>query len=144
LFSVRGDETEKGLKWKKAKQAAFLVAAGLAKKEDLGKNVEFDWQNAVQNQIVIEVQKQQDSEFVDVTFANIFAVDDPKVAAIPKDKALLKLIGKEHAAPGAAVTNGAKSTTKPATNTAAKSGPAPTPPATGNAPATTTAESWNL
>lgn len=113
LFSPKPGQSEGGIKWSKAKQAAFLLATGLVNKDHLGKSVKINLADALQKQVVINlVPKNDDSGYLEIAWANIYAVDDPKVAAVPKDVAALRLIGKESAAAPAA--NATAAAAKPA------------------------------
>jgi hypothetical protein len=156
FFTPRPSDSEGSIKWNRAKQAAILLATGLTSKEQLGKSVQVNLADMQQKQCVINlVRSNRDERYLEVAFANIYAVDDPKVAAVPKDVAALRLIGKEAAAAPAPTTAAAPA--KPATKPAARSTPNPatTPdpnnanPARGQAstnPTTTVAASgdWKL
>ncbi len=128
LFSAKPGQSEGAIKWNKAKQAAFLIATGLVSKDQLGKSVNINLADALQKQVVINlVPKNDDSGYLEIAWANIYAVDDPKVAAVPKDVAALRLIGKESAAAPAAsaAATPAKAPAKPATRSTPN--PATTP-----------------
>ncbi len=129
LFSARPGQKEGAIKWNKAKQAAFLIATGLVTKDQLGKSVKINLADALQKQVVVNiVPKNDDSGYLEIAWANIYAVDDPKVAAVPKDVVALRLIGKESAAaPAANATAPANGngTTKAAAKAPARTAPNP-------------------
>jgi hypothetical protein len=150
FYNVAPNDSEKQKERKNAQRAAFYIATELATKADLGKQIKFDINDCLNRQCVIELQfknKKDDvtgewipTEFLEIAYANIWAVDDRYAAATPKDIVALKIIGKEHAA-----TNGAPATAKSATNGTAKAASTKTS-ATKQEPATAAAKNddWNV
>ena len=121
-------DTENGRKWASAKQAAFLIATGLATQKSLGGSVDVNLSDAIQRQVVMSVEKGKDDKFLQLSYANIWAVDDPHAEKFPKNQKALALIGK--AAPS------------PSASPAAKAKPAAAPAAA--APPQQVSNSWNL
>lgn len=73
----------------------FFVAVGLATEQQIKDKAKLsiDLQDAVGSQFIAKLEKEkEDSKFLSLSFADIFHVDDPAVAGIPKDKDCLSLI----------------------------------------------------
>ncbi len=88
-----------GGKWARAKQGAFVIAAGLVDETKCGQRIEIDLEKAVNSQVVATVQHGTDQagakkRFLELTYANIYHVDDPRAADCPKDAKALALIPK--------------------------------------------------
>lgn len=82
------------------KQAAFLIAAGLIDNSKLGQRVSVELSHAINRQLVAEVERGTDEhgqpkKFLELAFANIYHVDDPKAASCPKNAKALALLPKE-------------------------------------------------
>ncbi len=91
-----------------------------------GEDVEIDWTKAKGNQIVACVKPGKDPKFLEIDGAHIYHVDDPEVAAIPKNEKMLGLLP-------ASKRRAAKSTTD--AKSAAGKSTASTPPTTVTQPA---------
>ena len=82
----------------KRKQGRFALATGIIPKAEPGQRVTVDLQQAAGRQLVIEVERQTDQQtgqptkFLQLAWANIYHVDDPAVAKIPKDAVALSLL----------------------------------------------------
>ncbi len=144
FFNGKYSDKDQG-RFAKQKQAAFIIAAGLASEADLGKKgLQLNLRDAEQRQVVITVEKDdKNPKFLRLSYCNVFAVDHPKVAAVPKNVKALALIGKASAAPavpGGVVTPATKATaaSKPASATAPVGAPATVGASAGSPSA------WNL
>lgn len=90
-----------GGKWARNKRAAFAIASGLIDESKLGQQVTIDVQAAVNRMVVCELEFGEPNangrKFLDLKFANIYHIDDPRVADFMK--AYPKIVGmlpKEH------------------------------------------------
>jgi hypothetical protein len=94
LFSPDRSKDNKSQEWARKKQTAFVIAAGLLNLSDLGKKVNIDLNEAVGRQIVLTFENNEynGQTQLRLAWANIYHVDDPRVAKIPKDKEALGII----------------------------------------------------
>lgn len=81
----------------KRKIARFAAACGILPTAAPGQRVTVDLQQAVGRQFVAEVEQGKDqagnaTKFLQLAWANIWHVDDPAVAQVPKDQAALALL----------------------------------------------------
>jgi hypothetical protein len=60
----------------------------------LGKRIEVDLQSAVGRQLVITFEA-NDEGYLDLHYANIYHIDDPRAAKFPKDAEAIALATKE-------------------------------------------------
>ena len=83
----------------------FYLAANVLQPEDLGKEVDIKPEDSESHQVVIKLQYAQkkengkwveDKKFLRINFSDVFHVDDPEVATIPKDQSALKVIDKKY------------------------------------------------
>ncbi len=100
-YFTNGDPAHKdGGAFALSKQVAALIAANVVTPSDLGKaNVEINAGDAKDHQVVAELSLGKPSErdgkrYLDVAYANIFHVDDPRAKAYPKDANALEWIPK--------------------------------------------------
>lgn len=78
----------------------FLLATNIITPDQLGKSFDVDPNLANGHQIIVRLEKQQkkegdkwvDDKWLRVAFADIFHIDDPEVASVPKNVAALKHI----------------------------------------------------
>jgi len=87
---------------KKRAITAFLMATGLLKPEQLGKPFSVDLDNAVEKQVVMKLVKQMEkdgdgnytveTDFLQLDYASVYHVDDPEVAAVPKNADAIGMI----------------------------------------------------
>ena len=98
LFSPDPNRDAKSQDWARKKQTAFVVAAGLLDLAKLGSKVSIDLNEAVGRQIVLtfENNEYEGKARLQLAWANIYHVDDPRVAKIPKDKEALSVIPKAY------------------------------------------------
>lgn len=88
--------------WARKKQTAFAIAAGLLDlSKKLGGKVAVDLNEAVGRQIVItfENDEYEGKTRLQLSYANIYHVDDPRAEKFPKDKEALSLIDKSFRKP---------------------------------------------
>jgi hypothetical protein len=76
----------------KKKIDRFLLAVNLVKEEDKEKELDIDLNLATGSQLVAKMELNEDGKHVGLAFADIFHVDDPAVAQVPKDAEALQLI----------------------------------------------------
>jgi hypothetical protein len=91
-------------KFARKKVDRFLIAVGLMEPSDVGKELDINIEEADMRQFCVRLEKQsrevedrktkkkEMKEFVTIRFADIFHVDDPDAAVIPKDNAALNVI----------------------------------------------------
>lgn len=105
IFLPDMSKSEESQERSKQKIAAFGIAANLQTPEDLFANgINYDESEAIEEQMLIKFRFQQkkndetgeweDTKFLQISFADIFHVDDPEVASIPKNEEALALIDK--------------------------------------------------
>lgn len=96
LFSPDLSKSASSQEWSKKKQTAFVVAAGLLDLSRLGQRVEIDLQQAVGRQIVLTFQENEHEgrKNLELAYANIYHVDDPRAIKFPRDKESLALVPK--------------------------------------------------
>jgi hypothetical protein len=80
--------------FQRKKSDRFLLSIGLLKEADLGKQVRVPIKQAVGRQFCVKLEAAKDKQgketgYLDISFADIFHVDDPEVATWPKDTAML-------------------------------------------------------
>jgi hypothetical protein len=95
LFSPDQSKSDKSQEWARKKQTAFAIASGLIDLTKLGGKVQIDLQNAVGRQIVATFESDDKGQYVDLSYANIYHVDDPRAANFPKDREALAVIPKD-------------------------------------------------
>lgn len=102
-YFANGDPAHKdGGAFALKKQVAALIAANVVTPADLGKaGVEVDVEKAKDSQVLVELALGQPDartgkQYLDIAYANIFHVDDPRAKAFPKDANTLELIPKAH------------------------------------------------
>jgi hypothetical protein len=95
LFSPDQSKSDSSQEWSRKKQTAFAIAAGLIDLKKLGGKVQIDLQDAVGRQIVASFEHDDAKKYMQLSYANIYHVDDPRAANFPKDKEALAIIGKD-------------------------------------------------
>lgn len=97
----------------------FFIAANLMKPDQLGAELAIDLQQACGRQMVLRLtQNKRDARYLDV-WQEIYHIDDPAVAAVPKDPVALARIPKDRRMLG-----GKPAPAKPAATPAKKPDPA--------------------
>jgi hypothetical protein len=96
LFSPDASKSEKSQEWARKKQTAFVIAAGLLDLSKLGGKVNVDLSKARGKQIVLtfDNNEYEGKSNLQLAWASIFHVDDPRAAKFPKDKEALTIIPK--------------------------------------------------
>lgn len=83
----------------------FYLAANVLQPEELGKEVDIKPEEAESHQVVIKLQYAQkkengnwveDRKFLRINFSDVYHVDDPAVANVPKDASALKVIDPKY------------------------------------------------
>lgn len=95
LFSPDQSKSDKSQEWARKKQTAFVIASGLLDLKKLGGKVQIDLQTAVGRQIIATFESDDSGKYMQLSYANIYHVDDPRAANFPKDKEALAIIPKE-------------------------------------------------
>lgn len=96
---------EKANFWARKKNTAFAIATNLIDPNNLGKSVDIDLQKAVGQQVVAELVPQEDADgnksdkFLQLHFANLYHVDDPEAAQVPKSQEALSILTQEQRKP---------------------------------------------
>ena len=98
-----GDEKNQAYATKRLDR--FFLATGLMTRAEIEQKVSKDIELADANgrQLVLELEERESAtgkKFLDLKFAEIYHVDDPAVASVPKDAAALKLISASLRWPG--------------------------------------------
>lgn len=98
-----GDEKSQAYATKRLDR--FFLATGLMTRAEIEQKVSKDIELADANgrQLVLELEERESAtgkKFLDLKFAEIYHVDDPAVASVPKDAAALKLIAPSLRWPG--------------------------------------------
>jgi hypothetical protein len=89
FFHPRPQDKEGAQKWDSRKQTAFLIACGFMTESQLTSDVEFDTDEAVGRQVVMHLEpddqpENKDKGFLQLAWADILHVDDPRVADLVK------------------------------------------------------------
>ncbi len=111
-------------KYHKKRNDRFLLATNLLTMQQIESRarVSIDIQKAEGQQIIAKFSKEKpDDKYANLEFAEIYHVDDPAVAHVPKDARALSTIHASKRWPGGVIPGTAKSEPAPTT---------PTPPAT--------------
>lgn len=83
----------------------FYLASNVLQPADLGKEVDIKPEDAESHQVVIKLQYAQkkengnwveDRKFLRINFSDVYHVDDPAVASVPKDGSALKVIDPKY------------------------------------------------
>ena len=97
FFSPDESRSEKSQEWASKKQTAFCTATGIMSfsTED-GEEVEIDISTAESRQVIVSLEVNKNSTAnpprLQLKFANLYHVDDPRAANAVKDEEALKLI----------------------------------------------------
>lgn len=96
LFSPDMSKSQSSQEWSRKKQTAFVVATGLLDVGKLGQRVEIDLSKAEGRQIVLTfyMNEHEGKKNLELAYANIYHVDDPRAEKFPKDKAALEIVPK--------------------------------------------------
>lgn len=95
LFNARLDQSDGAKKWARLKQAAFVIAANVVTPAQLGQRVQVDLQKAVGQQLVIKLVQEEGKEYLDLSYADIWHVDDPRCEKCPKNPAAIAMIPQQ-------------------------------------------------
>jgi hypothetical protein len=83
----------------------FFLAANVLQPEQLGQEVDIKPEDSESHQLVVKLQYAQkkengkwveDKKFLRINFSDVFHVDDPEVANVPKDQSALKVIDPKY------------------------------------------------
>lgn len=109
-FNNPKGDNEDGRRIAQQLQTAFFIAVNLLDPSSLGKAVEFELEDAVGRQFVMEVERRQEKDdkggwtklsdkHMRACYSNCYHVDDPQVTDVPKSKDALDCIDKAHRRP---------------------------------------------
>lgn len=93
FFDPKLTDKNEGL-FAKQKQFKFLFATGLVSLADLGKDFEVDLEEARGRHVIATLEKTKDGKYLELAFADIWHVDDPKAANFPKDVKAIESLKK--------------------------------------------------
>lgn len=93
-------KSEKVIAMSRRIASAFFIATDLTNPNALGKQATIDVNRAQGRQFIARLAVQNDKEgnptkFLQFNYSDIYHVDDPEVAAIPKDADALSIVAKE-------------------------------------------------
>lgn len=96
-------KSEKSQAMTRRKNTNFCLATGLLTPQQLGQSVDINPEDAVGRHMIVRLEKEQkqegdkwvDGKWLRVAYDDIYHVDDPEVASIPKNVAALKYIPTE-------------------------------------------------
>lgn len=83
----------------------FFLATNVLQPKDLGEEIDIKPEDAESHQVVIKLQYEsklengkwvEDRKFLRINFSDVFHVDDPAVASVPKDASALKVIDPKY------------------------------------------------
>jgi len=96
LFSPDLSKSQANQDWARKKQTAFVVASGLLDLAKLGRKVDIELDDCKGRQIIIQFDSDEydGKSRLQLAYANIWHVDDPRAAKFPKDKGSLDIIPK--------------------------------------------------
>lgn len=119
FFHPKADGKNEGA-FARKKIDRFLIATGFATPAQIEAKESFDidLQQGRMRQFIAKLDKEEGKRFLELSFADIYHVDDPAVASYPKDADALKLIRPQQRWPGG------KPPGKPTASTATASAPA--------------------
>jgi len=96
LFHPDPTKSESSQEWSLRKQAAFIIGAGLVTEKQLGEAVSFDLNAAKDRQVIVALNRSDRSTdtktFLELAYADIFHIDDPRTEKFPKDAAAIRLL----------------------------------------------------
>ena len=102
LFDPDLSKSDSSQEWATKKQTAYAIAINQVDPSKLGEAVSVDFDGAEGQQIIINLANGEDKDGksrLELNYANIYHVDDPRAAAFPKDKEALALLPKEFRKP---------------------------------------------
>lgn len=101
IFAPNFKSSDDAQKMSRKKLAAFFIASDAMTPDQLGKSVNIELSEAVGKQIVAEFDRQMEKDaqgkytvptkYIQISYANIYHVDDPDVKDVPKHKEALKM-----------------------------------------------------
>jgi len=92
FFDPDMSRSEGSQRWATKKQTAFFVATNLMNLQAMGEEVEIDVAFSEGSQVVIQVEKDDDGKYLQLCWANIYHVDDPRAKEFPKDQQSLSIL----------------------------------------------------
>jgi hypothetical protein len=95
VFLPGMDESEDSQARANRKVTAFLLASNLVTPAELGKEIDVDIDSAEDQQIIVDLERQMakdeetgkwdvETKFLRIAYSNIYHVDDPRAAKVPK------------------------------------------------------------
>lgn len=97
ILFFNGDYSHKDKgEFARLKQSRFLKATGVIGDFQPGQKTTVDLENAVGHHFIAKFEKQDKGDYMQLAGANIWHIDDPAVAPVPKNIGALKLLPAEH------------------------------------------------
>jgi hypothetical protein len=107
MFFSPSMSAKDGGEFARKKIARFFLATNLMKPDQLGSKVDVNLQDAIGEQFVAKIDITEDGRYCELSFAEIYHVDDTKVKDIPKSANEIAQIPSAHR-----LTNGKPATPK--------------------------------
>jgi len=97
LYDQDMSKSEAAQEWSIKKQTAYAIAINQMDPSKLGEEVELDFGSADGQQIIITLEESEyeGKKKLDLSYANIFHVDDPRAKEFPKSKDGLSILPAE-------------------------------------------------
>jgi len=97
LFDPDMSKDEKSQDWSVKKQTAYAIAINQMAPSDLGKSVDVDFDNAEGQQFFINLEENDynGEKSIQLAFANIYHVDDPRAKDFPRNEDAMKILPAE-------------------------------------------------
>lgn len=92
LHNPKISASDKGKSWFRRKLSAILVACNLIEPIKLGGTCDKDWVDMIGAQLIVDLVHDDEGKYLDINFANIYHVDDPRVKDVPKNKAAIAVL----------------------------------------------------
>lgn len=94
LFSPDPEKEESSQKWSRRKQQSFAIATEvLSLSKKLGGSVSVELSDAVGRQLVVAFEKGE--KYLQLSYDNIYHIDDPRAAKFPKCQEAIGIVPKE-------------------------------------------------
>jgi len=97
LYDPDLSKSEASQEWSTKKQTAYAIAINQMEPSKLGESVEVEFGEADGQQIIITLEESEyeGKKSIDLAYASIFHVDDPRAANFPKSKEGLSILPAE-------------------------------------------------
>lgn len=101
LYDPDLSKSETGQEWSAKKQTAYGIAVNQIDPSKLGDSLDVDFADLAGQQLIITLEESEyeGKKRIDLAYANIYHVDDPRAKDFPKNKDALDLLPKEFRKP---------------------------------------------